>query len=91
MPETAAPAVDFIADTDLISFLKAIPDGRYRCGVRYPQWSRINFQAATAGALDLAGWHCPYAVGVEQKHCHHPRIKTLFTAVILDHRRKQDL
>jgi hypothetical protein len=26
-----------IAD-DLISFLKAIPDGRYRRGVRYPQW-----------------------------------------------------
>ncbi len=23
---------------DLISFLKAIPDGRYRRGVRYPQW-----------------------------------------------------
>jgi hypothetical protein len=22
----------------LISFLKAIPDGRYRRGVRYPQW-----------------------------------------------------
>jgi hypothetical protein len=39
MPETAAPAVDFSADADLISFLKAIPDGRYRRGVRYPQWS----------------------------------------------------
>ncbi len=38
MPETAAPAVDFSADADLISFLKAIPDGRYRRGVRYPQW-----------------------------------------------------
>ncbi len=23
---------------DLISFLKAIPNGRYRRGVRYPQW-----------------------------------------------------
>ena len=30
MPETAVPAVDFSADADLISFLKAIPDGRYR-------------------------------------------------------------
>lgn len=38
MPETAAPAIDFSADADLISFLKAIPDGRYRRGVRYPQW-----------------------------------------------------
>lgn len=38
MPETAVPAVDFSADADLISFLKAIPDGRYRRGVRYPQW-----------------------------------------------------
>jgi hypothetical protein len=36
MPDTAAPAVDFSADADLISFLKAIPDGRYRRGVRYP-------------------------------------------------------
>jgi hypothetical protein len=38
MPQTAAPAVDVSADTDLITFLKAIPDGRYRRGVRYPQW-----------------------------------------------------
>ena len=38
MPETAAAAVDFSADADLITFLKAIPDGRYRRGVRYPQW-----------------------------------------------------
>ena len=38
MPETAAPALDFSADADLISFLKPIPDGRYRRGVRYPKW-----------------------------------------------------
>jgi len=38
MPETAAPAVDFSADAGLISFLKAIPDGRFRRGVRYLQW-----------------------------------------------------
>jgi len=40
MPETASPPVDFSADAELISFLKAIPDGRYRRGggVRYPQW-----------------------------------------------------
>ena len=38
MPQTTAPAVDFSADADLITFLTAIPDGRYRCGVRYPQW-----------------------------------------------------
>jgi hypothetical protein len=38
MPQTASPAVDFSADADLISFLQAVPDGRYRRGVRYPQW-----------------------------------------------------
>jgi len=38
MHQSAAPAVDFSADADLITFLKAIPDGRYRRGVRYPQW-----------------------------------------------------
>jgi hypothetical protein len=34
MPQTAAPAADFSSDADLISFLKAIQDGRYRRGVR---------------------------------------------------------
>jgi hypothetical protein len=38
MPETRSAAVDQPAPDDLISFLKAIPDGRYRRGVRYPQW-----------------------------------------------------
>jgi hypothetical protein len=38
MPETNCTAVDQSAPTDLITFLKAIPDGRYRRGVRYPQW-----------------------------------------------------
>ncbi|WP_255095343.1 transposase family protein [Synechococcus sp. J7-Johnson] len=38
MAETLATAVDQPAPDDLISFLKAIPDGRYRRGVRYPQW-----------------------------------------------------
>jgi len=31
-------AADQTVPADLISFLKAIPDGRYRRGVRYPQW-----------------------------------------------------
>ncbi len=31
-------AIDQAAPDDLINFLKAIPDGRYRRGVRYPQW-----------------------------------------------------
>jgi hypothetical protein len=31
-------ATDRAIPADLISFLKAIPDGRYRRGVRYPQW-----------------------------------------------------
>ena len=38
IPETRFAAVDQPAPDDLISFLKAIPDGRYRRGVRYPQW-----------------------------------------------------
>ena len=37
MPETSSAAADQPAPDDLISFLKAIPDGRYRRGVRYPQ------------------------------------------------------
>ncbi|QPN67157.1 hypothetical protein [Synechococcus sp. CBW1006] len=38
MSQTGVPAVDFSADTDLITFIKAIPDGRHRRGVRNPQW-----------------------------------------------------
>jgi len=38
MPETRSTGVNQPAPDDLISFLKAIPDGRYRRGVRYPQW-----------------------------------------------------
>ena len=38
MPETRSAAIDQAAPDDLINFLKAIPDGRYRRGVRYPQW-----------------------------------------------------
>jgi hypothetical protein len=38
MPETRSASVDYSEPDDLISSLKAIPDGRYRRGVRYPQW-----------------------------------------------------
>jgi hypothetical protein len=38
MPDNRSAAGDQPAPDDLISFLKAIPDGRYRRGVRYPQW-----------------------------------------------------
>ena len=38
MPEIHATAADQPVADNLISFLKAIPDGRYRRGVRYPQW-----------------------------------------------------
>lgn len=37
MLETLFAAVDQATPDDLISFLKAIPDGRCRRGVRYPQ------------------------------------------------------
>ncbi len=38
MADTRSAAADQTTPDDLISFLKAIPDGRYRRGVRYPQW-----------------------------------------------------
>jgi len=38
MPETANFAADLRAPDDLINFLKAIPDGRSRCVVRFPHW-----------------------------------------------------
>jgi hypothetical protein len=38
MAEARSAAVDQPTADDLISFLKAIPDGRYRRGVRYPKW-----------------------------------------------------
>ena len=38
MAETRFSAVDQAVSDDLISFLKAIPDGRYRREVRYPLW-----------------------------------------------------
>ena len=37
-PETNFAANDESAPSDLINFLKAIPDGRFPRGVRYPQW-----------------------------------------------------
>jgi len=37
MPEAHCVAADQPATDGLISFLKAIPDGRYSRGVRYPQ------------------------------------------------------
>jgi hypothetical protein len=38
IPESPSAAAPQPTPDDLISFLKAIPDGRYRRGVRYPQW-----------------------------------------------------
>jgi len=38
MPQNLDAAADQADSHDLISFLKAIPDGRFRRGVRYPQW-----------------------------------------------------
>ena len=38
MPKNLHAAADQADSNDLISFLKAIPDGRFRRGVRYPQW-----------------------------------------------------
>ena len=38
MPEIQNNTNDDSGLSDCISFLKAIPDGRFRCVVRYPQW-----------------------------------------------------
>lgn len=38
MRETNFTVNDRIARSDLINVLKANPDGRFRRGVRYPQW-----------------------------------------------------
>ena len=38
MPEPPSAAATQATPDDLISFLRAIPDGRDRRGVRYPQW-----------------------------------------------------
>ena len=38
MPQISDAAADLLDSSDLISFIKAIPDGRFRPGVRYPQW-----------------------------------------------------
>ena len=43
MPETTAPAVDFSADTDLITFMKAIPDGLS------PPWGALPAVVPAAG------------------------------------------
>ncbi|MCP9911750.1 transposase family protein [Cyanobium sp. BA20m-p-22] len=49
MPQNCSGAVDQLATADLISFLKAIHDGRFRRGVRYPQWFLL--QVAVLGIL----------------------------------------
>ena len=38
MPQVLDAAADQLDSSDLITFLKAIPEGRFRCGIRYPQW-----------------------------------------------------
>ena len=49
MPGILSAATDQAAPDDLISFLKAIPDGRYRRGLRYPQ--RFLLVVAVLGIL----------------------------------------
>ena len=55
MPETRSAAVDQPVPDDLISFLKAIPDGRYRRGVCYPQWFLLL--VAVQGPLEVFPSH----------------------------------
>jgi hypothetical protein len=37
-PLASEPATSPVAASDLISFLKALPDCRMRRGIRFPQW-----------------------------------------------------
>lgn len=55
MPQSASPSVDFSADSDLISFFKTVPDGRYRGGVRFTQW---NLLLTRSGGVRLAAGFC---------------------------------
>jgi hypothetical protein len=70
MAETHSAAVDQLAADDLISFLKAIPDGRYRRGVRFPQWFLLL--VAVLGILSglrqlpWSGGLCPAASGAAE-------------------------
>jgi len=57
MSETVSAVADLGAPDDLISFLNAIPDARYRRGVRYPQW----FLLLVAVLGILSGWPRPFA------------------------------
>jgi len=69
MLDIHSAAADQPAPADLISFLKAIPDGRYRRGVRYPL-PGVNYVGAPA-YLIVAGqqrsraclkWSIPWSV-----------------------------
>jgi hypothetical protein len=44
----------FSANADLIGFLQALPEGRKRRGVRYPQWLLLKLRCIAAGST-LAG------------------------------------
>jgi hypothetical protein len=57
MPKTSSAVVDQPVTHDLISFLKAIPHGRYHRGVRYPQWfmlRRGGYRSIRQGFRELA-------------------------------------
>jgi len=49
--ETYSTAVDQPAAADLISFFKGVSDGRYRRGMRHPQW--FSPLVAALGILSL--------------------------------------
>ena len=66
MPETSSAAADLCAPDDLISFLKAIPDGRYRRGVRYSQWflllvAALGIPSGCRSSRDLEAFAKPQA------------------------------
>jgi hypothetical protein len=82
MPEIHSAAVDQPAPADLISFLKAIPNGRYRRGVRYPQWflllvavlgilsgcrSSRDLEAFAKRHREALNWACPGLVDTDQR------------------------
>jgi hypothetical protein len=71
MAETLSAAVDQPVADDLISFLKAIPDCRYRRGVRYPQWflllvAVLGILSGCRSSRDLEAFACRHQEALNQ-------------------------
>ena len=64
MPETQVTGTEACSPSDLISFLNAIPDGRLRRRVCYPQWFLLLM--AVLGILSGEGFACRHREALSQ-------------------------